>query len=66
MKCAYCGRSVWKWQSSRPLGGGLLLDDFGQREHAACQRKRFSGMTLGEIHIGVNSLNARTEKTLKS
>ena len=42
LKCVWCSRPVWVWQSSRPLGGGLLLDDYGQREHTLCQQKRFA------------------------
>ena len=48
MKCIWCGRTVWTWQRSCPLGGGFLLNDYGQREHEECQEKRFQMIADGE------------------
>ena len=48
MKCAWCQKRVWWWQSKKPLGGGFLLDTFGQSEHTACQAIRFKNPSIAK------------------
>ena len=45
MRCAWCLKPVWWWQSRVPLGRGLLADSFGQFEHPRCQVTRLESMS---------------------
>jgi hypothetical protein len=41
MECAWCQKSILPGQPKSPLGGGWLVDSYGQFEHSECQDKRF-------------------------
>jgi hypothetical protein len=62
LQCAWCQKPVEKGQPRVPLGGGRLLDSFGQFEHPECQAKRFE--RIREVEASARNITDTLYHTL--
>ena len=66
MRCVWCSKVVWVWQSTKPLGCDYLIDTFGQLDHDKCSDARRKTIEASQSRKAIAKLRVRPGSGVRS